>query len=513
MKQYSHILKPVATIVFFAIALYLLHHEFKQYKFHDIATSFRAIPITAVLAALFLTACNYIVMIGYDWYGVKLVKHPLSLKQISIAALLYYAMSNSLGVLFGGTPVRVRLYSGWGMSSSEILRLIVFIGTAFWVGLFCLGGLLFVVTPFDIPDRFHLPLSDSRPVGSIMLALAGTFFVVCALRRNPIPIHGVNFQPPPLGIAMAQAGVAMLDFLFASAALFVLLPADVGISFLSFTAIFLLAIIVALLSHVPGGLGVLELVLITMLPQSSHELVASLIVFRVVYYLLPLLIALVSISVVSLVNLRSRSRQDIGATSAKLQTLASSATAAADVVAPRLITGAIFVAGLILLISGSLPADVVRMKLLRSVMPLPFIEISHLAGSIIGALLLVLARALHRRIDAAWTLTVGLLMGGIIVSLTKGIDYEEAIVLSILLLAILPCRHYFYRKGNLLSPSISLSWITTMAIALGLSFWLVLFAYGCDRQPAVQKRRVFALFQFLRLWNCQLSEALNPQPM
>lgn len=477
MKQYSHILKPLVTIVFFAIAMYLLHHEFKQYNIHEIANSFHAIPITAAVAALFLTACNYTVMIGYDWFGVKLVKHPLSLKQISIAALLYYAMSNSLGILFGGAPVRARLYSGWGMSSAEIMRLILFIGVAFWIGLFCLGGLLFVVTPFDIPDRFHLPLANSQPLGFIMLALAGSYFAWCTLRRNPIHLRGVNFQPPPLRIALAQSGVAMLDFLFASAALFVLLPEDAGISFLPFTAIFLLAIIVSLLSHVPGGLGILELVLVTMLPQSSHGLVASLLVFRVIYYLIPLLLALTSISAVSLVNLRRRNQQGTGTTAAKLQTLASSATTAANVVAPRLITGAIFVAGLVLLFSGSLPATDGRMKLLRQAMPLPLVEISHLLGSIIGALLLILARALQRRIDAAWTLTVGLLGISVITSLAKGFDYEEAIVLSILLIAILPCRSYFYRKGNLLAPSISVGWLASVAIALGLAFWLVLFAF------------------------------------
>ncbi len=470
-------LRPLLSIVFFAIAMWLLHDEFKSYKAADVAASFRSIPITAVLAALFLTACNYAVMIGYDWLGVKLVKHPLSFKQVTIASLLYYSFSNSLGVVFGGTPVRVRLYSGWGMTSPEIVRLIVFIATAFWIGLFSLGGLLFVLTPFDIPDRFHLPLANSRPLGIMMLGIAGAFFAACALRRNPIHFHGINFQPPPLGIGLAQAGVAACDFLFASAALYVLLPADAGISYLPFTAIFLLAIIVALISNVPGGLGVLELVVVTMLPQSSHGLVASLLAFRVIYYLLPLMLAIVSIAIATVANLRSRSPKDYGPTGQKIQTLASSATSITRIIAPRIITGAIFVAGLILLISGSLPAADGRMKLVREAMPLPLVEISHFLGSIIGALLLILARSLQRRIDAAWTLTVGLLGFGIVVSLVKGFDYEEAILLSILLLAILPCRRYFYRKGSLLSPSMSPGWFASIGMSLGLLVWIVLLAY------------------------------------
>lgn len=477
MKPYASIIRTTLTIVFFAVAMWLLHHEFKQYKAEDVAASFRSLPLSAVLVSLFFTVCNYAVMIGYDWLGVRLVKHPLSFKQVTIASLLYYSFSNSLGAIFGGAPVRVRLYSGWGMPSPEIVRLIVFIGTAFWIGLFSLGGSLFVFAPFDIPERFNLPIANSRPLGIVMLSVAGLFFAACALRRKPIHVLGVNFQPPPLGIGLAQAGVAACDFLFASAALYSLLPPDSAIGYLPFTAIFLLAIIVALISHVPGGLGVLELVLITMLPQSSHGLVASLLAFRVIYYLLPLLIAVVSIAVASLVQFRGRSRQDFKPAKAKIQTLASSATSVLNLVAPRVITGAIFVAGLILLVSGSLPAADGRMKLVRDALPLPVVEFSHFLGSIIGALLIILARALQRRIDAAWTLTVGLLGISVLVSLAKGFDYEEAIILLILLLALLPCRSYFYRKGNLLSPSMGIGWFASIVISLGLLLWIVLFAF------------------------------------
>ncbi|TWU56353.1 bifunctional lysylphosphatidylglycerol flippase/synthetase MprF [Rubripirellula reticaptiva] len=470
-------LRPLLSGAFFAIALWLLHHEFNAYEAADVAASFRSIPINVVLAALFFTACNYTVMIGYDWLGVKLVKHPLSFKQVTIASLLYYAFSNSLGALFGGTPVRVRLYSGWGMTSPEIVRLIVVIATAFWVGLFSLAGLLFVCAPFDIPDRFNLPLANSRPLGIIMLILASTFFAGCALRKTPIHFHGINFQPPPLRIGLAQVGIAMCDFLFASATLFILLPADVGIGFFPFTAIFLLAIIIALISHVPGGLGVLELVFVTMLPQSSHGLVASLLAFRVIYYLVPLMIAIVSIAIASIVNVAKQTCKRRVDPNIDPRSRVGLVVDVTRVVAPRIITGAIFVAGLILLISGSLPAAEGRMKFVREAMPLPVVEISHLLGSIIGALLLILARALQRRIDAAWTLTAILLGAGIVVSLSKGFDYEEASVLAILLLALLPCRSYFYRKGSLLSPSISIDWLASIVMSLGLSIWLVLFAY------------------------------------
>ncbi|GIX00971.1 MAG: hypothetical protein KatS3mg111_4303 [Pirellulaceae bacterium] len=148
VARYGHVIRDVASVIVFGFALWLLHHEFKSVHLADIEASFRALPWWSIGLALLFTACNYVVLIGYDWLGVRLVHHPLSFRQVTIASLLYYAFSNSLGAVFGGTPVRVRLYSGWGMSSQEIVRMIVFIAAAFWVGLFTLSGTLFLVTPF-----------------------------------------------------------------------------------------------------------------------------------------------------------------------------------------------------------------------------------------------------------------------------------------------------------------------------------------------------------------------------
>ncbi len=221
---------------------------------------------------------------------------------------------------------------------------------------------------------------------------------------------------------MAQVAISATDFLLASAALYVLLPADTNIGFFSFTSIFLLSIIVALASHVPGGIGVLELVLVTMLAPSAHGFVASLLVYRIVYYLLPLLVAVIAIAV-------STARRHSG----KLRAATSQAIGWTQIVGPRLIMGSVFLAGLLLLVSGSLPTADGRMEIVRRFLPLPVVEISHFLGSVIGALLLILARGLQRRIDVAWWLTVALLTFGIIFSMAKGFDYEEAALLTLLL--------------------------------------------------------------------------------
>ncbi len=274
-------------------AFWLLYHEFKTVRWQDVVASFHSLPYSVVFVAILLTAVNYLIMIGYDWLGTRLVHHPVKLAQIATASTLSFAFGNSLGMFFGATPIRFRLYTGWGMSPREIVRLIFFVSLAFWIGLFSIAGLLFVISPFELPPRFDLPMGTSRPIGAIMLVLACGYFSACAYRRHPIHFFGVNFQPPPLGIGVAQAMVAGFDFLFAAGTLYVLLPQEVTIGFLPFASIYLLAIILALVSNVPGGLGVLEIVLITMLPPTGHSLVASLLAYRIIYYLLPLLLAVV----------------------------------------------------------------------------------------------------------------------------------------------------------------------------------------------------------------------------
>lgn len=460
--------RPALTLVVFCAALWLLHHEFSAIKLTEVASSFRSMSLWTIAAAISLMVGNYIVLIGYDWLGVRLIGHPVSNRQIAIASLLSYAFSNSLGTLLGGTPIRFRLYAAWGMTTPEIIRLLFFIGFAFWIGLLTLSGVLFVAFPFTVPAQLqaHLPFSSGRPLGIVLLVGSAFLFGSCVVLRKPLHILRVNFQPPPLRIAVAQAALSALDFLLSAATLYVLLPNDVGIDFFPFATIFLLAIVIGLISHVPGGLGVFELVLVTMLPPSSHSLVASLLAFRLIYYVLPLMIAVLTISLAAVHQHRHRTRKVV-----------DWAARWASVVGPRVLTAAVFVAGLILLISGSLPAAEGRMRMVRGLLPLPVVELSHFLGSVVGAMLLVLARGLQRRIDTAWWLTIALLACGAVFSLAKGFDYEEALLLTLLLIALLPCRAYFYRRGRVFAPALNAGWIVALFMSFGLLTWLILFAY------------------------------------
>ena len=127
--------------------------------------------------------------------------------------------------------------------------------------------------------------------------------------------------------------------------------------------------------------------------------------------------------------------------------------------------------------SGALPAVPFRLAYLKESLPLPFVEISHFLGSLAGMGLLLLARGLQRRLDAAYLLTIILLCCGIVSSLLKGFNYEEATILLLLLMVLLPCRRFFFRHTSLLSESFTPGWLAAIAVVIASSIWLGLFAF------------------------------------
>ncbi len=266
---------------------------------------------------------------------------------------------------------------------------------------------------------------------------------------------------------MAQLGVAAADILLASSVLFILLPNDIQTSFPQFLGIFLLATIAVVLTHVPGGIGVFELVILSMLADASNkEVVAALLVFRLIYYIVPLFGAALLVG-----GFEYRLRRE------KLAPAVEQLRKAMTTVAPMLLSGVTLIAGAILLISGATPSVQARVDALRNWVPIPFIELSHFVGSLIGVTLLIVARGLQRRLDSAWWMAVVLMTVGVLTSLLKGFDYEEAILVSVALALLLVNRSRFYRKGFLWHQRFSVSWIATIVVIVVCSIWLGIFAF------------------------------------
>jgi phosphatidylglycerol lysyltransferase len=460
---------PFFGVLLFALALWVLHHELRTYHSHDILRHLHELPARQVFLALSLTIISYLIMTGYDALALRYVRHPLSYGKTALASFIAYAFSNNMGFgMIAGGSVRYRLYSAWGLSTLEVTKVVAFCGLTLWLGFLTLGGVVFLIEPLRIPETLHLPFTSLHFAGGIFLAVVGSYFLLGILRKRPLEIHHWEFNLPSTGLSLAQTALALVDWAIAGSVLYALFPVSFKLSYPGFLCIYLLAQVVGLASQVPGGLGVFETVMVLLLSPgvSASASLGSLIAYRGIYYIFPLLIAAALLG-----------GQEVLKKKHMLQRFSRIFGRWISSLVPEILAFTTFVSGTILLLSGVTPAVRWRIAWLKTFLPLPVIETTHFVGSLVGAGLLLLARSLQRRIDVAYVFASALLGLGIVSSLLKGFDYEEAIVLSVMLGALLPCRRYFYRRGALISQPLETGWVVAIIAVLVCTVWIGFFSH------------------------------------
>jgi phosphatidylglycerol lysyltransferase len=460
-------LPPLVGLILFAAALLVLRKELHAATWHELTSDVLATPLAQLLAALLLTALNYVALTGYDLLAFAYIGNPLSRWYVAGASFLAYAIANSMGfAMLSGAAVRYRFYTRRGITAGELSRIVFSYSITFWLGLLALGGISLVVSP--LPGAHELPAHELVvPAGWLLLLTSVAYLVAVVVRREPIRVFRFELPLPSPRIAFAQLGVSAVDWALAGAVLYVLLPKS-ELSFLGLLGAFLAAQLLGLASHVPGGMGVFEGLMVLLLKPflSPAQLLPALVVYRVIYYLVPLAIALV---VLVADELRQR-REQTARAAAFLGWLSEEIT-------PRVLAVFTFLAGAVLLFSGATPAAPGRLAWLDTLLPLGVIEASHFLGSIVGAGLLFVSQGLSRRLDAAYYLTTGGIAVGIAASLLKGGDLEEATLLALLLVVLWRARPAFDRRAALFDTRFSAGWVVAVVATLGASVWLGFFAF------------------------------------
>jgi len=455
------------SLALFSVAMVVLHHELRQYHVRDIIAELRQVRPAFLGLAVLLTILDYLVLTAYDALALRYIRHRLEYTKIAVASFIGYVFSHNMTIV-GGSTARYRIYSVLGVSASEVARLVIFCGLTFWLGFFALGGSVFLVGHQEIPETLHIPFTSAWPIGAIFLTVVFAYLALITFRRQPLKVHEWELAVPSIPISVGQIAFASLDWLLAGGVLYALLPATVKLTYFKFLGIFMLAQAVGLLSYVPGGIGVFETVILLLLSDHLEKsvIVGCLVLYRLVYYLFPFALATGLLAVYELTtkkHILKRFSLVFGKSS--------------SAITPHFLAVTSFIAGIILLFSGALPAAKGRMACLENLLPLPAIEISHFLGSLAGAGLLILARGIQRRVDAAYHFTVALLGLGIVFSVLKGFDYEEAIILTVMLLLFLPCRSEFYRKASLMREPFTSAWAVLIIAVVISSIWLGIFSY------------------------------------
>jgi phosphatidylglycerol lysyltransferase len=445
-----------------------LHDLLREFHPRAVAAALDALRPRQWTLALACTGLGYLILTLYDALALRALGRSLGPWRTMATSFMGFSIGNNLGVAaLSGGWVRYRLYSANGLAASEIAWIIGFCSLTFFLGVMSLLGLSLLVEAGSATTVLHVQQSLGTAVGVALLAIVAAYLVLTAVRRRPLEIGSRSLILPRFPTAVLQVVVGCADLAVAAGVLYVLLPAGHGVSFEAFVGLYVLAIAAGSFSNVPGGLGVFETAIIACLPQvAAPALLGSLLVYRAVYYLVPFAIALTG-----LVVREARSHRE------GLGRVGSMARNWIAFLVPQALAVASFLAGMLLLFSGVLPADPSRIAAIEKLLPLPLLEASHLVGSAAGVMLLLVAQGLYRRVDGAWHVAMWLLAAGVVASMLKGVDYEEGIVLTLMIAALWIGRNRFDRPASLLQERYSAAWTVAVAVAIGASIWVGLFAY------------------------------------
>jgi glycosyltransferase 2 family protein len=278
----------------------LLSRTLSRYSVDELISSVMAIPSVRLLGAGAFAMASYFCLTGFDYLALRYVGHPLSYPKAALASFTSLSLGHNIGVAFlSSGAVRYRFYSRWGLAAADVAKLILFCGLTVGLGLMILGGAALLIHPALAEDIAGLGRGAIIALGSLCLSLAAIYLLLCAFLRAPITIRRWSLQLPPVRLAVGQCLIGPLNFACVAACLHQALAGVVDVSYPAVASVYVIANTTALVSHVPGGLGVIESVVMYLLPGA--DLIGALLVFRFVYFLMPLALGVVTFAVSEIV--------------------------------------------------------------------------------------------------------------------------------------------------------------------------------------------------------------------
>lgn len=286
----------VVPYIILIFAFYVLKRELSHLRWDEFQLTLRQYQWPTFFFASLLLLINYFIWSGYDWISLRQQKIRLPFSKIFRTTAIAYPITNLVGYsLLTGFAVRLRRYEPLGVTYAQITKLIIFNISSWWIGFLTLCGAAIVYSPDG--ELFKISNAGARWIGIGLLGVVGAY-LTSAWYTKGRELHFFgrwHMHMPSLRSGLIKIFVSVCDNLVVGLTLFVFLPSVHDISFARFMAYFLSATLVALLSFVPAGWGVLEGVLLYLFrPYAPDaEILASLVLFRVFHYLIPVGLALV----------------------------------------------------------------------------------------------------------------------------------------------------------------------------------------------------------------------------
>jgi uncharacterized membrane protein YbhN (UPF0104 family) len=291
-KRFVRFAMMIIPVLIFALAAWVLYRLAQQIRLKDFLDSLHAVSTSQIALTVAATIASYLVITSYDALILRFLRLRLPYSHTASTVFIAASISASLGfnMLVSG-PIRLRLYAAQGLSARDVGKIVLCGLVMYWSGFFCVGGTVFTFSPIEIPPPLSLTGQTVRAIGIALLVAVLGYLTICLLRVS-LPIRHSRLAPPRGALAAVQLLVASLDWLLAGTVLYLILPSShAGIGYVFILETYLVASSLGMLSHVPGGLGVLDAIILLFVGPAAGiaNVAASLLLYRLIYYLCPFL--------------------------------------------------------------------------------------------------------------------------------------------------------------------------------------------------------------------------------
>jgi uncharacterized membrane protein YbhN (UPF0104 family) len=296
MRNWKYLIAAAAI----GLAAFLLYRTLSRYSLDELIAAVAAVPVPGLLGAAGFAAASYVSLTFFDYLALRYVGKPLPYPKAALASFTALSLGHNIGLAaLSSGAVRYRFYSRWGLTTGDVAKVIVFCGITVGLGLLTLGGAALLLRSGLAVEITGLTHPVIIALGLGCLAVPAIYLILSLFVRRPLRIRRWSLEIPAFRLAAGQVLIGSINFAFVAACLHQALAAVADVAYLGVASVYVIANATALVSHVPGGLGVIESVVMYLLPQS--DLIGPLLVFRFVYFLAPLGLGSILFAVTELV--------------------------------------------------------------------------------------------------------------------------------------------------------------------------------------------------------------------
>ena len=311
MKRFLERLWPVIGLATVGFTGWLLYKELRGHSLEDILAAIRAISLLRWGLSIGCTGLAYAALAWYDQIALAHLGRRLSWRFVGLVSFTTYALAHNIGAtLFSGAVARYRAYSAKGLSGAEVGVIVAFTSLTFTLGNLLTGAATLLLHPALIKRFVDGPSWSAHALAAALLAGPWAYVLGSLFHLRPRHVAGFEIVYPRPPIAARQMLVAPIELIGAAGIIYFALPPEVNPGFLDVLGVFLASFSISLVSHAPGGLGVLEYSFLKFMPDvPATDLIAALLVFRLLYLIAPLAISLGVVAVYENGRLREAMRE------------------------------------------------------------------------------------------------------------------------------------------------------------------------------------------------------------